>query len=124
MITTKRACTYTVAIVDDDHSVRDSLKFLLEVEGYGVSVYASAPAFLEDQGTQHTCMIIDHNMSGMTGLELVARIRSAHSKTPILILTDAPTLQIRAKAGQLGVALVLDKPPDQEELLSFISSNV
>jgi two-component system, LuxR family, response regulator FixJ len=59
-----------VAVVDDDPAVLDSFKFVFEVVGHEVDIYASALAFLEDGAPRSVCMILDQHMPQMTGLEL------------------------------------------------------
>ena len=65
-----------VAVVDDDQGVRDSLRFLLEVIGYTVETFASAAEFLKANVRHFACLILDHHMPNMTGLELVERLRA------------------------------------------------
>ena len=112
----------TVAIVDDDPAVLDSLKFLLEVVGYKVLTYASAQAFLTDGATTPACMIVDQHMPGMTGLELVRQLRDAGGSIPVLLITGSSSPAIVARAAQLGVEKVLEKPPEEHDLLGFVSA--
>jgi two-component system, LuxR family, response regulator FixJ len=111
-----------VGIVDDDYAVRDSLRFLLEVMGHCVTTFASAAEFLKTE-TQHlACLILDHHMPHMTGLELAARLRANGSVIPILLVTGSPSPAIVARAAELGIDRVLEKPPVEQELLEFISA--
>jgi FixJ family two-component response regulator len=111
-----------VAVVDDDPAVLNSLKFLLELTGHRVDAYASALAFLEDYVSRPACMILDQHMAQMTGLELVAHLRTEGRHIPILLITGAASPTIIARAAELGVEKVLDKPPSEDELLSFIEA--
>ena len=111
-----------VAVVDDDHAVLDSLKFLLEVVGYRVVTYASARAFLDNRGSVPSCLIIDHHMPVMTGLELAQKLRDERSGIPLLLITGAPSPAIIARAAQLGIEIVLEKPPAEHDLLKFINA--
>jgi two-component system, LuxR family, response regulator FixJ len=111
-----------VAVVDDDLAVLNSLKFLLEVTGHKVDTYISALAFLEDCASRPACMILDQHMAQMTGLELVAHLRMTGRHIPILLITGAASPAIIARAAELGVEKVLDKPPSEDELLSFIET--
>jgi two-component system response regulator FixJ len=111
-----------VGIVDDDPAVLDSLKFLLEVVGYRVSTYASAAAFLGDGATAPTCLIIDQHMPGMTGLELAQKLRDDHDSIPILLITGSPSPAIVTRAAQLGIVNVLEKPPEEADLLNFVDA--
>jgi FixJ family two-component response regulator len=112
-----------VAIVDDDPAVLDSLKFLLEVAGHVVVIYASAAKFLEDMVTRPACLIVDQHMPGMTGLELTERLRRLGSAIPVMLITGSPSAAIVAKAGQLDVETVLEKPPTEGELLRFVEAH-
>jgi two-component system response regulator FixJ len=112
-----------VAIVDDDPEVLDSLKFLLEVTGHKVAAYASAAAFLEDRDTRPACLILDHHMPQMTGLDLVARLRLEGADLPVLLITSSPSPAIIARAAQLGVEKVLEKPLDEHDLLQFLDAH-
>jgi two-component system response regulator FixJ len=112
--------TRVVAIVDDDSAVLDSLKFLLEVVGYPVATYASAREYLSDGATEHACMIVDQHMPGMTGLELVQRLRDEGASVPVLLITGSSSSAIIARAARLGVQKVLEKPPEEDDLLTFV----
>jgi two-component system response regulator FixJ len=112
----------SVAIVDDDLEVLDSLKFLLEATGYTVDIYGSAAAFLEARTARPACLILDHHMPQMTGLELASHLRSKGIAIPVLLITVQPSPAIIARATQLGIK-VLSKPPTEEELLSFVEAH-
>jgi FixJ family two-component response regulator len=112
----------SVAIVDDDLDVLDSLKFLFEAAGYTVDIYSSAAAFLEAHAARPACLILDHHMPQMTGLELASHLRSMGMAVPVLLITARPSPAIIARATQLGIK-VLSKPPTEDELLSFIEAH-
>ena len=67
---------HKIAIVDDDLSIPDSLRFLLEVMGRTVETFASAAEFLQIDVRQFACLILDQHMPNMTGLELAGRLRA------------------------------------------------
>jgi two-component system, LuxR family, response regulator FixJ len=112
-----------VAIVDDDPAVLDSLQFLLEVAGHTVAVFASAAKFLAADGLHPACLIVDQHMPGMTGLELAERLRSEGVEVPVMLITGSPSPAIVARAAQLGIRKVLEKPPTEAELLNFIAAH-
>jgi CheY-like chemotaxis protein len=60
-------------------------------------------------------------MPEMTGLELAERLRADGSSIPILLVTGSPSPVIVARAAELGINRVLDKPPTEEDLLDFIN---
>jgi CheY-like chemotaxis protein len=59
-------------------------------------------------------------MPQMTGLELATRLRGEGRDIPILLITSAPSAAIVARAMQLHIEKVLEKPPTEDDLLSFI----
>ena len=113
----------SVAVIDDDPGVVDSLKFLLEVAGHTVRTYASAVAFLQDHEARPACLILDQHMPQMTGLELAAKLRSDGGRIPILLFSAQLSPAIMAKASQLGIEKVLGKPPAEDELLDFVDAH-
>ena len=112
----------TVAIVDDDYAVRDSLHFLLEVMKHPVETFASAAEFLKADRRHLACVILDHHMPRMTGLELAERLWADDAAIPILLITGSSTPSIVARAAEVGIDRVLEKPPSDEDLLDFISA--
>ena len=113
-----------VAVIEDDDGVRHSLRFLLEIVGHVVEEFASVAAFLKAEIDEMACVIADHNMPHMTGLELVERLRANGIGIPVLLVTAALSPVIVARAAELGVERVLEKPPDEQALLDFISSTM
>lgn len=112
-----------MAVIDDDPAVLESVCFLLEIAGYRVAAYASAGAFLADDVTHPRCLILDQNMPQMTGLELAGKLRDTGATIPILLITGSPSPAIAARAAQLGVEKVLEKPPEEDELLGFVDAH-
>lgn len=114
-----------VAVVDDDSDVGDVLGGLLETMGYTVETYRSGPDFLAKADTGRLgCLIVDQNMPGMTGIEMLAALHSRGINIPTLLITGASDTQIMQKATELGVMKVLEKPMSHHELLRFISFSV
>jgi FixJ family two-component response regulator len=110
-----------VAIIDDDAAVLDSLKLLLELAGHKVACYGSAAQLLGDHATQIGCLIIDQHMPQMTGLELAAHLRDKGTDLPVLLITGSPTPSIIARAAELGIERVLEKPLTERDLMSFVN---
>ena len=111
----------TVVIVDDDAAVRDSLRFLLEVVGHRVETFASAAEFLKAERHDPACLILDHHMPAMTGLELAEQLRADGSDIPILLITGSPSPVTAARAAELNINRVLEKPLTDDDLLDFIT---
>ena len=113
----------SVAVVDDDHAVLESLEFLLQVAGFLVEVFSSAVEFLAADMRRFACLILDHHMPNMTGLELAETLRAGGSAIPILLITGSPSPAIINRAAELGIYRVLEKPLGDEDLIEFINAH-
>jgi FixJ family two-component response regulator len=111
-----------VGVVDDDQAVRESLRFWLEVIGHPVDTFASAAEFLEADNSDLACLILDHHMPDMTGPELAERLRSGGNRIPIMLVTGSPSAASVARAVELDVDRVFEKPPEEADLLDFINA--
>ena len=112
-----------VGILDDDPAVRESLRFLLDVSGYPAATFESADDFLAHRDHAGLAgLILDHHMPRVTGLELVARLRTAGDTLPVLLITGSPSPAITAQAAALGVVRTMEKPPAEDDLLRFVAA--
>jgi FixJ family two-component response regulator len=115
----------TVFVVDDDPSVRDSLRCLLESAGFAVETHATAHDFLEHyQPSRRGCLLLDVRMPGMDGLELQRRLAEKSIFLPIIILTAYADVPLAVKALQAGAADLVEKPYDEDDLLRRIESAI
>ncbi|HME22732.1 MAG TPA: response regulator [Acetobacteraceae bacterium] len=112
-----------VAVVDDDAAVLDSISFLLGVAGRKADAYRSAAAFLKDPTGRPACLILDQHMPQMTGLELVARLRSKGKQIPVLLMTELLSVALTRCAAQHGIYEIVEKPPDPDALLRFVDAH-
>ena len=110
-----------VAVIDDDNAVRHSICMLLESYGIVARPYASGAAFLADSPVAHGCLLVDVEMSGMTGLELLARLRGGGIMIPAIVMTAAPTSLVRRSVDRVGATL-LRKPFRTGELMASIET--
>jgi two-component system, LuxR family, response regulator FixJ len=111
-----------VAVIDDDAGVTESFRFLLEIAGFRVASYRSAAEFLASSGPAADCLIIDHHMPQMTGLELIARLNGTIARRKVMLITGSNTPDIRDRAAALGIAKVAEKPLADRELLDFVNA--
>jgi len=112
-----------VAVVDDDASVRRGLARLLRSADFQVHTYASAADFLAT-GISSTpdCLILDIHFGGMSGLELLSRLRNLGYTLPVLIITAHDHAQAREAAARGGCAAYLRKPVNAKVLLEEVAT--
>jgi len=111
----------TVAVVDDDEAVRDSLRFLLETAGFDVDTFASACQFLAAPVPRSPmCLLIDQHMPRVTGLDLLRQLKERGLDVPVALMTGSPSADLTQRAQEIGVAAVLEKPLAEEQLLRFV----
>jgi FixJ family two-component response regulator len=107
-----------ISIVDDDESVRETLKGLVRSFGLKASAFASAEEFLESNRLQETaCLITDVQMQGMTGVELQTLLLNQGHDMPIIFMTAFPEERIRRRALNAGAFGFLGKPFDEKSLI-------
>ena len=99
-----------VAVIDDDPAVCNSLKFLLELEGFTVRLYGSAEELLSDSSLRDlSCLIVDQVMPAMSGLDMVAQLRRLGILAPAILVTSRPSAVLRTRAESAGIPIV-EKP--------------
>ncbi|VVD90195.1 response regulator transcription factor [Pandoraea terrigena] len=107
----------TVFVVDDDEAVRDSLRWLLEANGYHVRGFASAEEFLSHyNGHQLGCLILDVRMPGMSGLELQEKLVENRFNIPIIFVTGHGDVPMAVDTMKKGAMDFIEKPFDEAEL--------
>jgi FixJ family two-component response regulator len=110
----------TILVVDDDAGMRNSLKFSLQVEGFAVCAYASGDDLLSESALPtHACIIVDEDMSGITGLDLLFELRQREISSPAVLIASHPTERTRNRAAAAG-AQVIEKPLFGDTLMRSI----
>ena len=110
-----------VHIVDDDSAIRSSLSFLMKSVGFDSRAYASAEAFLEQADLDRLgCLVVDVRMHGMSGLELQQLLNERGSKLPVIIITGHGDVPMAVQAMKAGAVDFLEKPYDNELLITRI----
>ena len=111
----------TVAIVDDDESVRESLPDLLREFGFAAQAFSSAEEFLEyDCLDNFGCLILDVAMPGITGIELQKQLKLRGQVIPIIFITAKRG--IRPQVLKDGAIECLYKPFSDTSLLQALNS--
>jgi len=107
-----------VSIVDDDESVRAAMSSLVRSLGYEALVFASAEAFLASPRLGDTsCLIVDIQMPGMSGLDLQAELQTRRSTIPVIFITAFPEERIRQRAVAAGAIGFFGKPVDGHTII-------
>jgi two-component system, LuxR family, response regulator FixJ len=111
----------TVHVIDDDDAARHSLCFLLKSAKMDVSAHESATAFLEVASlVQSGCIITDVRMPGMTGIDLLRRLRELKVTVPVIVITGHGDVPLAVEAMKLGAMDFFEKPFDDEALLASV----
>jgi len=99
-----------LALVDDDPAVRHALSFAFETAGFEVATFADAEAALAaPEQRSWRCLVLDQKLPGMSGLDLLERLRAAGIEAPTILITTHPNRATRARALAAGVEIV-EKP--------------
>jgi len=114
-----------VAVVDDDLSAREGLSSLIRSAGLRVETFASAKEFLDRRGVElPSCLVLDLQLPGLSGLELQKRIAEAGLEIPIVFLTGHGDIPASVQAMKAGAVEFLTKPFDEKELLRAIQEAI
>jgi FixJ family two-component response regulator len=110
-----------IAIIDDDESICDSLRDLMESAGLEARCFGSAEEFLESGLHRHAaCLITDILMPKMSGLELQARLNDEECQIPIIFITAYGDAGMRIQAMREGAVEFLTKPFDHQSMLKTV----
>lgn len=110
-----------IHVVDDDAAMRDSLAFLLEVNGFQPEVFESANAFLgKALNKAPACVVSDIRMPGMSGVELVRKLKNESIPPPVILITGHGDVALAVEAMKAGAVDFIEKPFDDVVLLNAI----
>jgi two-component system response regulator FixJ len=114
-----------VYVIDDDEAMRDSLHFLLDSSGFGVTLFETAQNFLDQlPGLAFGCVVSDVRMPGIDGIELLKRMKAGGSTFPILIMTGHGDVPLAVEAMKLGAVDFLEKPFENDRLVTMIEAAI
>jgi len=114
--------TYSVAVVDDDNSVRKAISRLLRSAGFEARPFGSGVEFLESLSQDiPDCAIVDVHMPNMNGLEVQDRITASGFHVPVIFITAHDVPGVRERAITAGAVAYLTKPLAEEILLDSIT---
>jgi len=115
----------TILIVDDDKSVRESLKMILEYDRYEVEFAENGEQGLQKLDRSPVdVVLLDVKMSGMDGIEVLTKIRQKNEKLPVVMISGHGTIETAVEATKLGAFDFLSKPLDRDKLLVTIRNAI
>jgi two-component system response regulator FixJ len=111
-----------IAVIDDDAPVLDSLRLYFTRQGIETSCFASAQGFLAAIacGARFDCVVSDVRMPGMSGIDLVHRLKSEGLSAPVVLITGHGDVDMAVAAIKIGAFDFIEKPFDEARLLASI----
>ena len=112
-----------VYVVDDDEAVRDSMRWLLEANGFSVTTFASAEQFLARLPDPEpvACLLLDVRMPGMSGLELHEELVRRGSALPLIFITGHGDVPMAVSRMKKGACDFLEKPFSDAQLRQLVA---
>jgi two-component system, chemotaxis family, CheB/CheR fusion protein len=111
----------TVFVVDDDRSIREAMRDLLQENGYSVELFADGPAFLGAyRPGRGGCLVVDVMMPGMSGVQLIERLKAQGHQLPTIVITGSGAVPIAVQAMKAGAVDFVEKPISHVDLLVSI----
>ena len=110
-----------VFVVDDDPSVRSSLKFLLSTVGLQVESFDSADSFLRKKpACMPSCLVLDVRLPGLSGIDIQRELAARNVRIPIIFLTGHGDIPMSVRAVKAGAVEFLTKPFRDQDLLDAV----
>lgn len=110
-----------VFVLDDDASMRKSIRWLIEDAGYTVREFENAQEFLESTDAQDAgCLLLDVRMPGMSGIELQHELQLRSYRMPVIVITAHADVPMAVNALKLGAMDFIEKPFNEKVLLDRV----
>lgn len=107
-----------VFVLDDDASMRKSIRWLVEDAGYEVAEFSNADDFLAKvEPSAAGCLLLDVRMPGMNGLELQHELQERSYRLPVIVITAHADVPMAVRALKLGAMDFIEKPFSEQVLL-------
>jgi two-component system, LuxR family, response regulator FixJ len=114
-----------VHIIDDDPGMRKSLSMLIESASLPVRAYESAEEFLSDADLKiPACIVLDIRMPGISGIELLQRLRAEMVDTPVVLISGHADVPTTVRGMKLGAIDLLQKPIEPSVLIDTVQRSI
>ena len=110
----------TVAVIDDDPGVRESLNTILRSVGHRVETFGSTQAYLSRAGSEPDCIVLDIRMPGRNGLDFQDDLAKRGDHTSIVIMSGYADVPMSVRAMKAGATEFLVKPVRAQDLLDAV----
>ena len=115
------AAARAVHIIDDDQALRESLAFLLRTHQLEVRSFDSAKTFLDAlPDASFGCVITDIRMPGMSGIDLLRRLKELKIGVPVIVITGHGDVSLAVEAMKIGAADFFEKPFNDDQLVASV----
>jgi chemotaxis methyl-accepting protein methylase/FixJ family two-component response regulator len=119
--TTRPAIEGGIHVVDDDPQCRDALRRVLEGQGQVVTEHPTAEAFLAAyRPGREGCLVLDAQLPGISGLDLLRRLRAKGDATPVIVITGSGNVEVAMAAMRAGASGFFEKPVQGVALLTCV----
>ena len=110
-----------VYIIDDDQAMVESLSWIIESIGLRIRTYVRAQDFLDEYDPQqHGCLLLDVRMPGMSGIELLQRLRELKVSLPVIVVSGHGDVPLAVEAMKTGALDFIEKPFDDDVFLRAV----
>lgn len=117
----KDPASSVIFVVDDDRHIRAGIREILEEDGRSVEDYADCESFLAAyRPGRDSCLLVDATMPGMSGLDLLRRLRDAGHRLPTIMITGNSDVPMAVQAMRAGASDFIEKPVGRGELLASV----
>jgi FixJ family two-component response regulator len=114
-----------IAVLDDDESLRRALIRALRIGGFSTAEFASGEEFLKSwQVNPPACLVLDLEMPGISGLEILEELKVAKAPFPVIVITAHDAPNVREQSMRRGALAYLRKPFDIAVLLEAVTHAV
>lgn len=114
-----------VLIIEDEQNIARVLQLELEFEGYSVEIaYTGTDGLIKYREKSWDLVLLDLMLPGLSGLDVLRRIRATEAKTPVILLTAKSGLEDKVKGLDLGANDYVTKPFEIEELLARVRTAI